>query len=167
VFTRSPSGVWSQQGPKLVGTGALGQGASASLSGDGNIAIVGGPSDDGAASGPGAAWVFTRSGTRGVRAHPRRMAGCATPNRSAGHAPAGATADHPKLTFESDHPAGADQVRMPQRRCHAAGSSPVMPPIGPRAGGRLIYKQRARPQRGATWPGSVSSAPAPEISTKN
>jgi len=65
VFTRS-QGVWSQQGPKLVGTGAVGaarQGSSVSLSGDGNTAIVGGPGDN--PSPPlnpvGAAWVFTRS----------------------------------------------------------------------------------------------------------
>jgi hypothetical protein len=56
VFTRS-SGVWSQQA-KLVGTGAIGaaqQGASVSLSGDGNTAITGGPRDNGEV---GTAWVF-------------------------------------------------------------------------------------------------------------
>jgi hypothetical protein len=59
---------FTQQGSKLVGTGAVGdasQGSSVSLSGDGNTAIVGGPSDDSSATGiigPGAAWVFTRSG---------------------------------------------------------------------------------------------------------
>ena len=62
VFTRS-GGVWSQQGPKLVGTGAQGpralQGYSVSLSGNGNIALVGGYGDD---NNIGAAWVFTRSG---------------------------------------------------------------------------------------------------------
>ena len=61
VFTRS-GGVWSQQGNKLVGTGAVGnagQGASVALSADGNTAIVGGPDDN---SSTGAAWVFTRSG---------------------------------------------------------------------------------------------------------
>jgi hypothetical protein len=61
VFTRS-AGVWTQQGAKLVGTGAVGaaeQGRSVALSTDGNTAIVGGPSD-GNSSG-GAAWVFTRS----------------------------------------------------------------------------------------------------------
>jgi hypothetical protein len=61
VWTRS-GGVWSQQGPKLVGSGAVGnahQGWSVSLSGDGNTAIVGGPADNGA---DGAAWVWTRSG---------------------------------------------------------------------------------------------------------
>ena len=60
VFTRS-SGVWSQQGPKLVGNGAIGlaeQGGSVALSGDGNTAIVGGLNDN---NGVGAAWVFTRS----------------------------------------------------------------------------------------------------------
>lgn len=61
VFTRS-GGVWTQQGPKLVGTGAVGfpeQGFSVALSADGNTAIVGGPFDN---SNTGAAWVFTRSG---------------------------------------------------------------------------------------------------------
>ena len=60
MFTRS-DGVWSQQGSKLVGTGAVGftidQGYSVSLSGDGNTAIVGGPFDS---SSVGAAWVFTQ-----------------------------------------------------------------------------------------------------------
>jgi hypothetical protein len=61
VFTRS-GGTWSQQGPNLVGTGAIGaanQGQSVGLSADGNTAIVGGPNDNG---GAGAAWLFTRSG---------------------------------------------------------------------------------------------------------
>ncbi len=61
VFTRS-GGVWTQQGNKLVGTGAVGsarQGMSVALSADGNTAIVGGWSDN---SKTGAAWVFTRSG---------------------------------------------------------------------------------------------------------
>jgi hypothetical protein len=59
VFTRSNS-VWTQQGNKLVGTGAVGtanQGVSVALSADGNIALVGGPSDGDA----GAVWDFTRS----------------------------------------------------------------------------------------------------------
>ncbi len=61
VLTRS-GGVWTQQGPKLVGSGAGGcaeQGTSVSLSADGNTAIVGGPGDN---SNAGAAWVWTRSG---------------------------------------------------------------------------------------------------------
>ena len=61
VFTRS-GGIWSQQGSKLVGTGAIGsarQGTSVSISSDGNTAIVGGYLDN---SGTGAVWVFTRSG---------------------------------------------------------------------------------------------------------
>jgi hypothetical protein len=60
IFTRS-NGVWTQQGDKLIGTGAVGspqQGQSVTLSGDGNTAIIGGPVDDSYA---GAAWVFTRS----------------------------------------------------------------------------------------------------------
>jgi hypothetical protein len=61
VYVRS-GGVWSQQGAKLVGTGAVGssqQGASVSLSADGNMAVVGGPADN---SNSGAAWVYTRNG---------------------------------------------------------------------------------------------------------
>lgn len=62
VFTRS--GIeWSQQGPKLVGTGADGaaaQGNAVSLSADGNTAAWGGGND---ADGTGAVWVFTRSGS--------------------------------------------------------------------------------------------------------
>jgi uncharacterized protein (TIGR03437 family) len=61
VFTRS-GGVWTQQGLKLVGSGAVGnawQGSSVGLSGDGNTAFVGGPNDN---NHVGAAWVFTRSG---------------------------------------------------------------------------------------------------------
>jgi hypothetical protein len=61
VFTRS-SGVWTQQGPKLSGTGYVGstvyQGYAVSLSTDGNTALIGGPKDNSSA---GAAWVFTRS----------------------------------------------------------------------------------------------------------
>jgi hypothetical protein len=52
----------AQQGPKLVGTGAVGgaqQGFSVALSGDGNTALVGGYADNSAV---GATWVFTRSG---------------------------------------------------------------------------------------------------------
>jgi hypothetical protein len=62
VFTRSSGGVWTQQGPKLVGGGAAGaayQGYSIALSADGNTAIVSGPGDN---SDAGATWVFTRSG---------------------------------------------------------------------------------------------------------
>jgi Divergent InlB B-repeat domain len=63
VFTRS-SGVWSQKGNKLVGTGIASntipptalQGASVALSADGKTAMVGGPGDN---SGIGAVWVYT------------------------------------------------------------------------------------------------------------
>jgi hypothetical protein len=61
VYTRS-GGVWTQQGPKLVGNGYVGdvkQGYSVALSADGNTVMVGGPGDSTLA---GAAWVFTRSG---------------------------------------------------------------------------------------------------------
>jgi len=61
VWTRS-AGTWTQQSPKLVGAGALGnsnQGNSVALSADGNTALVGGPFDNNQA---GAAWVWTRNG---------------------------------------------------------------------------------------------------------
>jgi hypothetical protein len=62
VFTRSGGG-WTQQGSKLVGAGAVGQGGqgiSVALSADGTTAIVGGPYDN---SYTGAAWVYSRGGT--------------------------------------------------------------------------------------------------------
>ena len=60
VYTRT-AGVWTQQGPKLVGTGAVGpafQGISVALSVDGNTAVVGGVGDSHFL---GAAWVYTRT----------------------------------------------------------------------------------------------------------
>ena len=57
------SGVWSQQGPKLVGTGGIGesqQGASVGISDDGSTAIVGSPGDN---VGAGATWVWKRNGS--------------------------------------------------------------------------------------------------------
>ena len=60
VYTRRGD-VWTQQGKKLVGSGAVGnarQGVSVALSADGNTAIVGGSADN---ADRGAAWVFTRS----------------------------------------------------------------------------------------------------------
>ena len=103
VYTRS-GGVWTQQGSKLVGTGAIGvasQGFSVALSADGNTAIVGGHSDDNYA---GAAWVYTRSGGvwtqqgsklvgtgvvggRPNKASPSRCPPTAIPPSSAGMAP--------------------------------------------------------------------------------
>lgn len=66
IWTRS-GGVWTQQGPKLIGSGAVGngarQGSSVSLSADGNTAIVGGEGDGILPSNnTGAAWIWTRSG---------------------------------------------------------------------------------------------------------
>src|SRR5664280_2034923 len=61
VYTRN-GGVWSQQGGKLVGAGAVGgaaQGYSVAISADGDTAVIGGVADNSFA---GAAWVFTRSG---------------------------------------------------------------------------------------------------------
>ncbi len=62
VFTRSDS-TWTQQGPKLTGSGETGEarfGYSVTLSSDGDTALIGAPRDNGQT---GAAWVFTRSGS--------------------------------------------------------------------------------------------------------
>jgi hypothetical protein len=67
MFTRSGGGVWTQQGNKLVGTGAAGagqqRGNSVALSADGNTAIVGGDADN---SNVGAVWVFGQPSIAGV-----------------------------------------------------------------------------------------------------
>ena len=60
VFVRSGE-EWIQQGPKLTGpseTGAGQFGGDVALSGEGNTALIGGPTDNG---GVGAAWFFARS----------------------------------------------------------------------------------------------------------
>ncbi len=102
VFTRS-GGVWTQQGGKLVGTGAVRtpyQGGSVALSGDGNTAIVGGYGDNShsgrrgsspaaAASGPSraASWsAQARLERTATRASPSRCPATATPPSSAGSA---------------------------------------------------------------------------------
>ena len=68
VFSRAGSS-WSQLGPKLTGSGELGEGESSgkgelgysvALSSDGNTALLGGPGDN---FHVGAAWVFTRTGS--------------------------------------------------------------------------------------------------------
>ena len=63
VFVRSGSSTWAQQGPKLVGTsavGASGQGSRVAISADGNTIAVSGPTDD---SNVGAVWIFVRTGS--------------------------------------------------------------------------------------------------------
>ena len=71
VFTRSGTG-GAQQGPKLVGTGAVGtnvaQGYSVALSADGSTLAAGGPGDN---QNSGATWVFTRSGTNWAQQGPK------------------------------------------------------------------------------------------------
>lgn len=60
VFTRN-NGVWSQQGNKLIGTGATGivnQGYSVAISADGNTALLSSITDNGEV---GATWVFVRN----------------------------------------------------------------------------------------------------------
>lgn len=73
-LTLSVRAQFTQQGPKLVGTGAIGspvlQGYSVALSGDGSTAIVGGENDN---RGIGAAWIWTRS--RGVWTQQTKLVG--------------------------------------------------------------------------------------------
>ena len=71
VFTRSAAGVWSQQGRKLTGkqeVGSGGFGFSVALSANGNTALIGGENDNGTV---GAAWVFTRKGTKWTQQGPK------------------------------------------------------------------------------------------------
>ena len=85
IFTRSGN-VWSQQGNKLVGTGAVGhagQGYSVSLSWDGNTAVIGGFSDDEAT---GAAWIFTRDGDAWRQQGDKIVGSGATANTRQGYA---------------------------------------------------------------------------------
>jgi hypothetical protein len=60
LWKRDQNGTWSQDGTKLVGSGAVGrpaEGQSVALSSDGNTALVGGWYDG---SNAGATWVFVR-----------------------------------------------------------------------------------------------------------
>ncbi len=60
IFTRN-NGVWTQQGAKIVGIGALGnaqQGYAVAISADGKTVVVGGNTDN---AEQGAIWVFTRT----------------------------------------------------------------------------------------------------------
>jgi hypothetical protein len=68
VFSRSGS-TWTQQGPALKGGEEIGAGwfaSSVALSANGNVALIGGRSDNPSSkeqTGAGAAWVFTRTGS--------------------------------------------------------------------------------------------------------
>jgi len=78
VWVRA-GGLWKRQGPKLVGTGAVGsarQGTSVALSADGNTAAVGGPFDNVL---NGAVWAFTRSGTVWTQQGPKIVGTFAPP----------------------------------------------------------------------------------------
>lgn len=71
VWTRN-GGFWTQQGQKLVGSGAVGppvyQGYSVSLSADGATAVVGAMGDN---DYTGAVWVFTRTGSTWTQQGPK------------------------------------------------------------------------------------------------
>jgi hypothetical protein len=86
VWTRSGT-VWSQDGPKLVGTGASvtfggpGQGGQVALSADASTALVGGQWDD---DGVGAAWVFGQMATDWEQQGPKLVGSGAAVNASQG-----------------------------------------------------------------------------------
>ncbi len=87
IYTRGRTGVWVQQGNKLVGTGAnasSGQGSSVAISGDGNTVVVGGPND----APTGAAWMFTRSGSTWSQVGAKLVGTGATGDASQGQAAA-------------------------------------------------------------------------------
>jgi len=74
VFTR-PGTKWTQQGGKLTGKGEKGRGSfgwSVALSGDGTTALIGGISDR---DDDGAAWVFSRSGSKWTQQGPKLRRG--------------------------------------------------------------------------------------------
>jgi hypothetical protein len=84
VFTLN-SGVWVQQGPKLVGSDNIDasyQGYSVGLSSDGNTFIEGGPGDF---AYEGATWVFTRSGGVWTQQGPKIYAEISTSPINVGH----------------------------------------------------------------------------------
>ena len=84
AFIRSGD-TWSQQGSKLVGTGAVGasnQGSAVALSADGSTALVGGSGDNG----NGAAWVYTRSGTTWTQQGGKLIGSGATSGSQQGYA---------------------------------------------------------------------------------
>ena len=82
VFTRS-GGTWAQQAELTASdaTGLAQQGNSVALSGDGNTALIGGPSDNEQQNdgGSGAAWVFTRTGGVWTQQGSKLVARDATP----------------------------------------------------------------------------------------
>ena len=86
VFARTGAG-WRQQGPKLVGDGAvgrvlIGQGHAVALSADGTTLAVGGHGDN---SNAGATWVFARTGASWREQGPKLVgAGFAGPDASQG-----------------------------------------------------------------------------------
>ena len=66
IFVRNVSGLWSQYGTKLVGSGGnnnggsgISQGSSVALSADGTTAVVGGDTNDNQV---GATWIFVENG---------------------------------------------------------------------------------------------------------
>jgi hypothetical protein len=70
VFTRSGS-TWTQQGPKLSGSGESGKGSfgsSVALGAEGSTALIGAPLDNNDA---GAVWIFKRSGSTWTQQGPK------------------------------------------------------------------------------------------------
>jgi len=139
------AGVWTQQGSKLVGTGAIGdaqQGASVSLSDDGNTAIVGGPHDNDLGEfGAGATWVWKRSGSvwtqQGTKIFGAGAIGSASQGYSVSLSGDGKTALIGGYSHDTNNGAawvfsgsasgggGGGNCALPERECVI----PVLPPV--------------------------------------
>jgi len=129
VFTRS-GGVWTQRGAKLSGAGERGEGnfgISVALSADGNTALIGGDEDRqprhgffGHSAGIGAAWVFTRSGSKWTQQGPKLTArsergaagfgGSVAISGNGGTALIGGALDRPIRPPDGGRPEGAGAV---------------------------------------------------------
>jgi hypothetical protein len=131
-FSRGSNGAWTQQGSKLVGSGAVGsqvfQGYSVALSADGNTAIEGGPLDNSQA---GAVWVFSRSGggvwtQQGPKLFGSGAVGLAAQGNSVALSADGTTALVGGLN-DNSHAGAAWVFTAP---AHAAGSFTAIPKSG-------------------------------------
>jgi hypothetical protein len=101
VFTRSGS-TWTQQGEKLTGTGETGEGEfgiSVALSANGDIALIGGPADNG---GAGAAWVFTWTGSTWTQQGEKLVGDCTSSCANEGTGETGEGAFGTSLALSAD-----------------------------------------------------------------
>jgi hypothetical protein len=108
VFTLN-NGTWKEQ-TRMAGGGSIGtliyQGGAVAISGDGNVAAVGGRGDN---SSVGAVWVFTRSNGAWTQGHKLVGSGSSEPLTRAFPSPC-----HPAATPPSLVPLGATTLSGPR-----------------------------------------------------